>query len=674
MNRIFRPISRFFRGLTKRMRVALILLLVLALALGAFGIYKLIKGSEEETPYKKLDLLYEQITRENVKKICLSPKDGTPYSIESYTYENNGMTMVGFKLFMDGKTQELLTLEPMALTSLIVGTGTSYIYDTVLELPAADDPEYAAKKAVYEQKLIEYKLTDDAPYYEITSTSGQTHRVYFGSKSPTDSSYYMRLAGRDAVYIASGSAVGDLLYQSGPESLVYASVFWKTALVKGTVIPEQTYAWANLFRIKDYTRYKKEDPQNADMTVIADDGVGVTLKNEDGTFTQTDIDLAAEENPAIFAEKLLGMKLGNCDLSFTASFTVEKEDGTTETEERFYHIVSIDYIQRGETVIETSYVDVSKRDISHLYSIYKFTSPGLAKYLPDTSDVMTALENTYELTGTVVKIGIDFDSITKYGLYRHTVELNYPVFKEGDMYVLDENGKATEDFKPLEYMPGFIYVSDETERGTRYIATLTYDLILEVDAAKLDFLDYDPVEWIEPDMVGGAISDITDIYMDWNYGEGAWMNGAYHLDVSHGFAQNYDNTSYEVIKAVLATLSRGEGAEKIAVDPKIYTQFFYRLYYIQYKGSHGLTDEEVSALLADKDHTALRMNIYYEDDTFNVYRFIPISSDRVMIAVSGDGTEGVGAYFVIYGTAFKDLARAYINMMEGVSFDHANRY
>ncbi len=674
MNRIFRPISRFFRGLTRRMRIALILLLVLALSLAAFGIYKLIKGDDgQNSPYRQLDLLFEKIPRESLAKIEMYPKDGTPYSIERYTYQSNGADMVGFKLYIDGKSQELLTLDPTALTSLIVGAGTSYIYDTVLSAPEASDPDYAAKMAVYEQKLIEYKLTDDAPYYEITDVSGRTHRVYFGSKSPTGSSYYMRLDGRDTVYIASGSAMGDFLYASGPESLVYASLFWKESLIAGTTIPAQSYAWANLFRIKDYTRYKKEDPQNADLTVSDGDGVGVTLKNEDGTFTATDFDLASDTIPAVFAETLLGKKLGNCDFSFDAVFEVEGEDGKTETVERHYHVVSIDYIQRAETMIETSYVNVSERDISHLYSIYKFTMPELKKYLPDTNDVMAALEKTYGLTGSVVKIGIDFDSISKYGLYRHTVEMNYPVFDADDMYVLDKDGNPTEDLKPLEYMPGFLYVSDETERGTRYVATLTYDLILEVEASSLSYLDYDLVEWIEPDMVGGAISDITDIHVNWNYGDGAWMNGGYQLSVSHGLAENYDGSPYEIIEAVTALKTRGEGAERITVDPAIYTQFFYRLYYIRYKGSHGLTDEQVSALLADKSKTALQMNVYYEDDSISIYRFIPISSDRVMVAVSGDGVES-GAHFVIYGTAFKDLARAYIHMMEGTSFDHANRY
>lgn len=673
MNRILRPIKRFLRGLTRRMRIALALALVLALSLGAFGIYCLVREDDETSSGKKLPLLFEQISRETAEKIYMYPKDAEPYSVERYVYEKDGTETAGFILYVDGVKQEQLNLEPSMLSALIVGTGTAYIYDTVLEVPAESDPEYALKKEVYDQKLLEYELTDEAPYYEIVSTSGQTHRVYFGRKSPTGSSYYMRLAGRDAVYIASGSTIGDLLHGMGSESLVNPAFFIKTPLVAGTIIPNQGCAWADLFRIKNFTRYKKEDPKNADMTVEAGDGVGVTLKNADGSFTAAEFDLSNETNPAVFAEQTLGKKLGNCDFTFEATFTLKDENGNETEQTRVYHVVSIDYIQRGETMIESSYVQVSERNISHFYSIYKFTLPSLKQFLPDTADIMTALQDTYALTGSVVKIGIDTDAIEKYGLYRHTVEIDYPVFDEDDMYVKDKNGENTQDIKALAYMPGYLYVSDTTERGTRYVGSLMYDLILEVDGATLDYLDYDLSEWVEPDMVGGAIADITGIYLNWQYGDASWMNGGYQLSVTHGTAQNYDGSSYEVIKSVLANKTLGDGKDQISIDPAIYTQFFYRLYYIQYKGTHGLSDDELQALLADKSRVALHMNVYYEDDTITAYRFIPISSDRVLVAVSGEGAES-GAHFVIYGTSFKDLARAYISMMEGKAFEHQDRY
>ncbi len=667
MNRIFKPVRRFWRGLSKRLRATLILALVLALSLAAFGIYSL--ATREDEPeggeLSKLSLLFTQATRENIEKIYLYPKNATPYSVERYIYNNNGVETAGFKLFIDGEDYGKLSLDSNTLSALIVSTGSNFIYDTVLTAPAADDPEYEAKMAVYEQKLIEYKLTSDAPSYVLETVAGERYRVYYGTKSPTGSSYYMRLEGRDTVYIGSGSDMGDFLTEMGAEALVSPLFFLPSN-------SEQAYAYPGHFAISNYVRYERE--HYPDMVITDTDSVGFTVREADGTLRKNAVGLGLENVPEAFYEQLVGKKLGVCDI------TVDFTDGEQTLS---YHIVSLDHIERGGTMLEAAFVNKSERSLAHLYSIYKFTMDGITKYLPDTNEMMTALEKTYALTGTVVcvdtsvggnEVGLSLEVINKYGLYRHTVEMDYPYFDLENMYVKDKDGKDTEDLAPLYQIPGFIYVSDTTERGTRYVGSMLYGTVVEVDAASLDFLDLAFYDWVEPDMVLGGIYDISNIYLSWNYGDGAWMNGAYNIAVTLGTATNYDGSAYTTIAKATATKTRGEGKDVITLDPKIYTQFFYRLYYIDYKGGHGLTDEQVAAYLADESLAVMQMNVSYTDDTVSTFRFIPISSDRILVAVGGTSSPGLSAYFVIYGTSLKDLARGYISMMEGEAFDHEYRY
>lgn len=665
MNRILKPVRRFWRGLSGRLRAALILLLVLALSLAAFGVYLLVKPEEEETPsLNKLEPLFTEIGRETLEKIYLYPKDGTPYSVERYLYENNGVETAGFKLFIDGEDYGKLSLNSTVLSSLIVGAGQNLVYDTVLTAPAADDPEYEAKMAIYEQKLIEYKLTDDAPSYVIETVSEERYRVYYGTKSPTGSSYYMRLEGRDTVYIGAGSDMGDFLNAAGPETLVAPLFFLPSNM-------EQAYAYPGLFGIAHRTRYERE--HYPDTVITSSDTVGYTVREADGTLRKRDVGLSLDNVPEAFSA-FVGQRLGVCDMTLNV---------TVEDETYVFHVVSLDYVERESKLFEAAFVNPSQRSILHSYSIYKFTMDGITKYLPDTNEMMTALEKTYALTGTVVHIdtsvggdsvGLSNEVIDKYGLYRYTVEMNYPYFDLENMYVKDEKGNDTKDFAPLYQIPGLIYVSDETERGTRYVGSMLYGTVCEVDAASLSFLDLAFYDWVEPDMVLGGIYDISRVYMNWNYGDGKWMNAAYNISVTLGTATNYDGSAYTTIASASASLAGGEGPASIVLDPKIYTQFFYRLYYIDYKGGHGLSDDEVAAYLADESLAVMQMNISYTDDVVSTYRFIPISSDRVLVAVGGTNSPGLSAYFVIYGTALKDLARGYISMMEGEAFNHENRY
>ena len=202
------------------------------------------------------------------------------------------------------------------------------------------------------------------------------------------------------------------------------------------------------------------------------DTVGVTLRNEDGSFTQTSYSLSSATLPSVFAEKLAGQPLGLCEIGFEATFEIEK-DGKKETVTYTYDVVSIDYIERGEKLIESRYLDFSERPITAPYGIYRFTMDSLAHYRADSDEIQIALENVWKLTGSVVKIGIDEKALTEYGLYRHVVEMNYPCFDPKNMYVKDKNGKDTQDIAPTDYLLGYLYISDETERGTRYVATLT---------------------------------------------------------------------------------------------------------------------------------------------------------------------------------------------------------
>ena len=171
-----------------------------------------------------------------------------------------------------------------------------------------------------------------------------------------------------------------------------------------------------------------------------------------------------------------------------------------------------------------------------------------------------------------------------------------------------------------------------------------------------------------------AIGDVSSISFDWNYGDGKWMNSGYRFDVTLGTATNYDGSTYETIASVLASLIEGEGAAQLNIDPKIYNQLYYRMLFLRFAGGHDLSDEEVSALLGDKSACVLQINLYYKDGNMVSYRFIPISTDRVLVGVGGLGGSSMTGHFVMYTSLLKDLARGYISVMEGESFHHADRY
>lgn len=671
MKQFFRSIKRFFRGMTKRMRAVFCLSLVLVLSLAAFGVYSLAKP-EEQTKAGGNQLMFEKAERGAIESVLLHHKNGAEYSVKRYhdvTEDalGNPVEVSGFLLSDGERDYGHLTLNETALSELIVGTGSHYIVDTVLTAPDPSDPDYAQKMAQYKEKLAEFGLGEGAPYYELTTVLGAKYRVYYGVKSATGGSYYVRLEGRDTVYITAGAEIGDLLAAESPVSLLDASLFLPSN-------NEYAYAYPKLFRITDFTRYERED--FPDMIVKGNMRVGFTCMGEDGELYKASCDLTLEQHSDF--KVLLGKQVGlygEGELVFEAStpdYTDRKEDGTYGSAVMTYDVRSIDYVEVEEVRVSIRFVNPSERDMANRYSIYGFTMESASHYLPSTDVFMTVTENTYKATGKVVALGLNTASIEKYGLYRHTVEFDVPYFSD-DMYVLDADGNQTEDLAPAGYLPGYIYVSDVTENGTRYVGSMLYDIVCEVDAVAFNYLDLPFIEFTEPYMVNAAIMDVTDLWMDWNYSTSeAWLSAFADLSISFGTEQDYQGNAYSVIKEVLASHDKNGASANTAIAKDIYTQFFYRLYYIKYKGGHSLGEEELAALLADESKTVLTLGIRLSDGSEELYRFVPISHDRVLVVLEHGGK--TNEKLVIYGTALKDLARAYVNMMNGVAFDHEDRY
>ena len=126
----------------------------------------------------------------------------------------------------------------------------------------------------------------------------------------------------------------------------------------------------------------------------------------------------------------------------------------------------------------------------------------------------------------------------------------------------------------------------------------------------------------------------------------------------------------------LQTLAIKAGVrDAIMLDGDLYTMLYSRLTYTRYKGAHGLSEEELAALLANADESCvLRIVMSVADGAANRIEFYPISADRVAVQVKIGAYSDVSCRFVVYRTALDDIFRAYERLMEGKAFDFEDRY
>jgi hypothetical protein len=291
--------------------------------------------------------------------------------------------------------------------------------------------------------------------------------------------------------------------------------------------------------------------------------------------------------------------------------------------------------------------------------LYLFFSPDeIGCYSPDTGSFMTFLEETLGVTGTVTRLGVTESVIRELGLYAHRVSLSYPY---------------TADYADGAFLPGELMVSHRTEEGTRYVASLLTDMVLEVDAAVFDYLDEDLGYFVDDTLQTAAIANVKSMQFIWQFGgEGSLLAGSYTFDIILGIKENAKGDTYETVTGVKVT---GPDGQVIDLENyKSFNQLFYRLGYGRYTGTHDLTEEELANLFSDEKNCALSLQYLMRDGTLSYLEFYPITENTVVVR-SKNLTDGrVGAAFTVYGTTLRDIARGFIAVMEGKELDHAERY
>lgn len=128
-----------------------------------------------------------------------------------------------------------------------------------------------------------------------------------------------------------------------------------------------------------------------------------------------------------------------------------------------------------DPIVSFTYWDLDERTGS-FYANTPYVLSYPEGYVADDSSIDNCLQTFYTLSPLgVVKLGITEEALKEYGLY----EPEYVI------YFMFQN--------TYEHL---IYVSAETENGTRYMTSGLYDFIVEVDRSQLTFLSYTKNDWV----------------------------------------------------------------------------------------------------------------------------------------------------------------------------------
>ena len=128
-----------------------------------------------------------------------------------------------------------------------------------------------------------------------------------------------------------------------------------------------------------------------------------------------------------------------------------------------------------DPIVSFTYWDLDERTGS-FYANTPYVLSVPEGYVANDSSIDTCLQSFYTLSPKgVKKLGVTEEDMKAYGLY----EPEYVIY-----------------FKFQNTYEHWIYISAETEEGTRYMTSGIYDFIVEVDRSQLPFLNYTKNEWV----------------------------------------------------------------------------------------------------------------------------------------------------------------------------------
>lgn len=585
----------------------------------------------------------------NIKQITV--KNGE----ETYSFvhppkeeESDPQDYINFLIEQDGKLFSDLSLDPEKLASIIVAAGTPYVRDTRV----AEGADAVARYG-------DYGLApEDGPaYIELTLHNSETFRVYVGDKTNDNTGYYVRLEGRDVIYVTLTETMG-VLANSG------AGYY-----VSPTVIPAPEKQYGEYF-VDDF----KVERELHTATGTVKNAMAVAVKQRLTVAVEGTTPVTREETvfynfnkasvPAPVRDALVGQPIG-VDLSLpdvTWETTLDTIGGETKRATYTYRFLRVEYCIESETRLGFSFVkEAAHRDFFKSAPLYAFSEDTvLAPYTPDDNRIMEMLETLSALSGdSVHSLGVSSDDIDTYGLYttltfRFANKYTMGTSNYGGSIEANDVTVADEDYIEIT-----LYIGDAREDGTRLVASSYYDLIAAVPAETFDFLDYDSFTWIKPNLIACYVTLIRELSFAFDY-----------RDLSETYTFDLASVKTHVDSAgTLQYDSLPMNGAHVPYDH--FSDLYYYLLWQNYEGETALSDEE-RARLTESGRAVMTMTVTMTTGRTVVYRFIPYTETKTLVAVTDGGDET--AIFYTRTSFMKTLASNLIAVSEGRDFERDEKY
>lgn len=434
------------------------------------------------------------------------------------------------------------------------------------------------------------------------------------------------------------------------------------------------------------------------------------------------VDLSDDDESASvtrLAELLIGKSVGS-GLSIVVETYIEYPQIMADFDT--VRIKEIHGFVTSELVVSFRFVNEEFRDPFYGESIYENTlntsnrNYGLNNTVCQT--VVSILggigDNSTSTDGFVgvetVAVGLNADTMLEYGLYAeraHRIRFVLP------RNVVDTGEEDTVFYEWTSTLAFNLYISEENEDGTRYVASDMYDVVAKVKSSELVFLNYDFLDfWARRSPMLLDVEEITSLKLNLNMPN---VHGEYKFDVTHtdyyydvngnryatpGTGRTHDTfmelmvteapgsmqtalskyiEANGIVGAVDFSKFFGGGKDKWVeydtTDVNCFKEVLHILYMTSYVGR--LSEDEKTDAYTFEPLMSIELTLRGNTDRY-VYEFRRFDDRRVMVTVKCCDLNGSVRYessdFYISTSVTREIVTGFVYLLNGMEVDNENLY
>ncbi len=226
-------------------------------------------------------------------------------------------------------------------------------------------------------------------------------------------------------------------------------------------------------------------------------------------------------------------------------------------------------INKGNPIISFSFEILDRREntMATSHSYRNLGNALMEGYEINSTSVNSVLGNLFEMQYiSCVKLGLTSEVLKEYGLDQDIYYLSYGV---------DLNEKDGKDI----FNENQIIIGQKNENGNYYVASITYDMVVEVAPTYFSFLEWEEVAWYEKTFMSVTISYVEELLFQFG-------DKSYNFDLDNSLSYSFYFTS--------ATDNNGNTVPAIAPADASIGYLYYENGELRYKANNNVVYQAVN--------------------------------------------------------------------------------